>query len=98
MTVGTTAARELKVPGESLRSVAGNAPRTIETDTAAATGRMRGMLLRAWVRPLVIGLSSRSASAAGAGRRCAYCGRPLRIAQVAGPKEQGRHGAARQVY
>ena len=55
--IEATAARELKVLGESLRGVAGSALRTIEADTAAATGRMRGMLLRAWVRPLVIGLS-----------------------------------------
>ena len=55
--IETTAARELKVLGESLRGVAENALRTIEADTAAATGRMRALLLRAWVRPLVIGLS-----------------------------------------
>ena len=55
--IEATAARELKVLGENLRDVARNALRTIEADTAAATGRMRGMLLRAWVRPLVIGLS-----------------------------------------
>ena len=55
--IEATAARELKTLGESLRGVAGNALRTIEADAAAATGRMRGMLLRAWVRPLVIGLS-----------------------------------------
>ncbi|MCY4660886.1 MAG: hypothetical protein OXF93_13890 [Acidobacteria bacterium] len=55
--IETTAARELKVLGESLRAVAESALRTIEADTAAATGRMRGLLLRAWLRPLVIGLS-----------------------------------------
>ena len=55
--IETTAARELKVLGESLRGVARNVLRTIEADTAAATGRIHGMLLRAWVRPLVIGLS-----------------------------------------
>ncbi len=55
--IETTAARELKVLGKSLRAVAESALRTIEADTAAATGRMRGMLLRAWLRPLVIGLS-----------------------------------------
>ena len=51
------AARELKVLGESLKSVASSALRTIEADTAAATGRMRGMLLRTWLWPLVVGLS-----------------------------------------
>jgi len=55
--IEATAARELKVLGENLRGVAESALRTIEADTAAATGRMRAVLLRAWVRPLVIGLS-----------------------------------------
>ena len=55
--IEATATRELKVLGESLRGVAESALRTIEADTAALTGRMRGMILRAWVRPLVIGLS-----------------------------------------
>ena len=55
--IEATAARELKVLGENLRGVAESALRTIEADTAAATGRMRGMLLRAWLRPLVVGLS-----------------------------------------
>ena len=54
--IEATAARELKVLGESLRAIASNALRTIEADTAAA-GRMRGMLLRAWLWPLVAGLS-----------------------------------------
>ena len=52
-----TAARELRRLGESLSAVASGAQRTIEADTAAWTGRMRGMLLRAWLRPLVVGLS-----------------------------------------
>ena len=52
-----TAASELRKLGESLRSVANGALRTIEADTAAWTGRMRGMLLRAWLWPLVAGLS-----------------------------------------
>ena len=47
----------VKVLGESLRSVASNALRTIEADTAAWTGRVRGMLLHAWLWPLVVGLS-----------------------------------------
>ena len=55
--IEATAERELKVLGESLRSVASSALRTIEADTVAATGRMRGMLLRAWLWPLVAGLS-----------------------------------------
>ena len=55
--IEATAARELKVLGESLRGVGGSALRTIEADTAAATGRMGALLLRAWVRPLLVGLS-----------------------------------------
>ncbi len=52
-----TAARELQRLGESLSAVASGALRSIEADTAEATGRMRGLLLRAWLRPLVVGLS-----------------------------------------
>ena len=39
------------------RRVASNALRTIERDTAVAIGRMRALLLKAWLRPLVVGLS-----------------------------------------
>ena len=55
--IEATTAHELKVLGENLRGVASNALRTIEADTAAWTGRMRGMLMRAWLWPLVAGLS-----------------------------------------
>ena len=51
-----TAANELRRLGESLSSVVKSALRTIEADTAEATGRIRGMLLRAWLRPLGVGL------------------------------------------
>lgn len=51
------AARELERLGESLSVVASGALRSIEADTAEATGRMRELLLRAWLRPLVVGLS-----------------------------------------
>ena len=50
-------ADELDRLGENSRRVARNALRTIERDTEAATGRMRALLLRAWLRPLVVGLS-----------------------------------------
>ena len=50
-------ASELKRLGENSRRVARNALRTIERDTEEATGRMRALLLRAWLRPLVVGLS-----------------------------------------
>ena len=52
-----TATSELRRLGENLRAVANDELRTIETDTGAAAGRMRVMLLNAWLRPLVIGLS-----------------------------------------
>ena len=52
-----TAARELARLGEKLSAVASGALRSIEGDTAAATARMRALLLRAWLRPLVVGLS-----------------------------------------
>ena len=52
-----TAASELRRLGESLSAVASDALRTIEADTTAATGRLSALLLRAWVRPLMVGLS-----------------------------------------
>ena len=52
-----TAARELRLLGESLRGVAKSALRTLEADTAAWSGRVRTMLLRAWLLPLMVGLS-----------------------------------------
>ena len=52
-----TAASELRQLGESLSAVASDALRTVEADTAAATGRLRALLLRAGLWPMVIGLS-----------------------------------------
>ena len=52
-----TAASELRQLGENLRAVANGALRTIESDTEASVARMRAMLLNAWLRPLVLGLS-----------------------------------------
>ena len=52
-----TAARELARLGENLTAVASGALRSIEADTAEATGRMRELLMRAWLRPLVVGMS-----------------------------------------
>ncbi len=54
--IETTAARELKVLGENLRGVAQSALSTIEADTAAWIGRVRGMLLRGWIWLLAFGL------------------------------------------
>ena len=50
-------ASELERLGANSRRVASNALRIIEADTAVATGRMRALLLNAWLRPLVVGLS-----------------------------------------
>ena len=50
-------ASELRRLGESLSAVVNNALRTIEADTAAAVGRLSALLRRAWLRPLVVGLS-----------------------------------------
>ena len=52
-----TAASELRQLGENLRAVANGALRTIESDTEASVARMRAMLLNAWLRPLIVGLS-----------------------------------------
>ena len=54
--IEATAARELKVLGESLRGVAQSVLNTIEADTAAWIERVRGMFLRAWLWPLMFGL------------------------------------------
>ena len=52
-----TAARELARLGENLSAVANGALRSIEADTEEATGRMRELLMKAWLRPLVVGMS-----------------------------------------
>ena len=49
--------RELERLGENLSAVASGALRSIEQDTAQATERMRDLLLKAWLRPLLVGLS-----------------------------------------
>ena len=51
------AARELARLGENLSAVASGALRSIEADTEKATGRMRELLIKAWLRPLVVGMS-----------------------------------------
>ena len=50
-------AGELEGLAENSRRVARNALRTIERDTEQATGRMRALLVKAWLRPLIVGLS-----------------------------------------
>ena len=52
-----TAANEQRRLGENLPNVANGALRTIESDTEASVARVRVMLLNAWLRPLVVGLS-----------------------------------------
>ena len=52
-----TAGRERERLGESLSAIASGALRSIERDTAEANARMRALLLKAWMRPLVVGLS-----------------------------------------
>ena len=52
-----TATRELRRLGESLSAAASDAQSCIEDDMAASTGRMHVLLMRAWLRPLVMGLS-----------------------------------------
>ena len=51
------AARELARLGENLSAVASDALRSIEADTEKATARMRELLMKAWLRPLVVGMS-----------------------------------------
>ena len=55
--IEATASRELRRLGESLSAAAGDALHSIEDDMAASTGRMRVLLMRAWLRPLAVGLS-----------------------------------------
>ena len=50
-------ASELKRLAENSRRFARNALCTIERDTEEATGRMRELLAKAWLRPLIVGLS-----------------------------------------
>ena len=50
-------ARELGKLGENSRRAARNALSTIERDTEEATGKMRELLAKAWLRPLIVGLS-----------------------------------------
>ena len=50
-------ASELRRLGGSLSAVVNTALRTIEADTASAVGRLSALLRRAWLLPLVVGLS-----------------------------------------
>ncbi len=50
-------ASELERLAEHSRRVARSALRTIERDTEEATAKMRELLVKAWQRPLIVGLS-----------------------------------------
>jgi hypothetical protein len=50
-------ASELERLGENSRRAARSALRSIERDTEEATGRMRELLVKAWLRPLIVGVS-----------------------------------------
>ena len=50
-------ASELERLAANSRRVTRHALGTIERDTDEATTRMRGLLLKAWLRPLIVGLS-----------------------------------------
>lgn len=53
--------------GASLSAVASGALHSIGVDTAEATGRMHELLLKVWLRPLMVGRAFFSGSAAAAG-------------------------------
>ena len=55
--IETATTSELRGLGANLRAVVRDELRTTEADTAAATARTRALLLNAWLRPLVVGLS-----------------------------------------
>ena len=50
-------ANELERLGENSRRVARSALRSIERDTAEAVGKMRELLVKAWLRPLIVGMA-----------------------------------------
>ena len=56
-TLETVTSNELKKLEDGLRNIVNGALSTIERDTGAATKRMAAMLLKAWIRPLIAGLS-----------------------------------------
>ena len=50
-------ANELERLSENSRRVARRALRSIERDTAEAVGKMRELLVKAWLRPLIVGVA-----------------------------------------
>ncbi|MCY4027590.1 MAG: hypothetical protein OXH75_14930 [Acidobacteria bacterium] len=50
-------ANELERLGENSRRVARRALRSIERDTEVAVGNMRELLVKAWLRPLIVGVA-----------------------------------------
>ena len=55
--IEATTTSELRRLGANLRAVVSDELRTIEADTGPAVARVRLMLLNAWLRPLVAGLT-----------------------------------------
>ena len=53
---GELTASELARPAKNSRRAVRNALLTIGRDTGEATGRMRELLPRAWLRPLIVGV------------------------------------------
>ena len=72
--IEATAANEPRRLGGSLSVVVDDALRTIEADTGAAVGRLSALLRRAWLRPLVVGLSLSLGIAGGSWAGRAGCG------------------------
>ena len=66
-TIKDLTTRELQQLGANLRRAWSNDLRTIESDMGVATGWMRALLLNAWLRPLMVGLSLLLVTYGGAG-------------------------------
>ena len=79
-------ASELERLAENSRRVARSALRTIERDTEEATGRMCALLLKIWLRPLVVGLSLWIGTCAGSWATMRWLARSIqtRIEMAAG--------------
>ena len=73
---GELTASELARLAENSRRAARNAPRTIERATEEATGQMRALPPRAWLRLLTFGLSLWLDGVPGRRLPLQICGRP----------------------
>ena len=77
-------ASEFERLAENSRRVVKNALSTIERDTEEATGRMRELLLKAWLRPLIVGLSLWIGICAGSWATMHWLSRSIQDRTVAG--------------